>query len=234
MRILPRSLRRKSSSEAGFSLAELLSTVVILGVLTSVVAAMFITSVQAMHDNTVRLDQVNTGRTAMETMTRVLRTSVLPSSLVSCGATCTADTAFLTASQRTVSFYADIDNPGNSVGPSRVTIAVDSSGNLTESIQPPDPGSAATGYTWNTASLMRSKLLAQGVSTTANLFTYYLYGSTTPYTTVTGTPLQDVDAIDILLKVGLPGTQATPTTTVERVSLPNVDTIIESSATPSP
>jgi hypothetical protein len=78
-------------------------------------------------------------------------------------------------------------------------------------------------------------LLAKGVMTSPNLFTYYLFGSTTPFVgTLSGTQLANVDAVDIVLKVDLPNAKVAPTTYVQRVSLPNVDTVIESTATPSP
>jgi prepilin-type N-terminal cleavage/methylation domain-containing protein len=232
--ILRRVRLRAARNDDGLTLVEMLSTLVIMGVLTSIISAMFITSVRAMHDNNIRLDQINTGRTAMDTMTRVIRTSVLPSSLASCAGACSGTgAAFLTATPTKMSFYADIDNSNNVVGPTQVAIWVDASGNLLESLQRPDPGSAVTGYTWTTPSLMHTVLLAKGVQTT-NLFTYYLFGSAAPYTTVTGTPLASVDAVDIVLKVDLPNTKASATTYVQRVSLPNVDTIIESTASASP
>jgi prepilin-type N-terminal cleavage/methylation domain-containing protein len=230
---LRRVRSRAARNDDGLTLVEMLSTLVIMGVLTSIISAMFITSMRAMHDNGIRLDQVNTGRTAMDTMTRVIRTSVLPSSLASCSGPCGPGAAFLTAAPTTMSFYADIDNANNAVGPTQVSIWVDASGNLFESLQRPDPGSAVTGYTWTTASLKHTILLAKGVQTT-NLFTYYQFGSSTPYTTVIGTSLANVDAVDILLKVDLPNTKASATTYVQRVSLPNVDTIIESTASASP
>jgi prepilin-type N-terminal cleavage/methylation domain-containing protein len=234
MAIIHRIRQRAGRSDDGLTLVEMLSTLVIMGVLTSIVSAMFITSVRAMHDNNIRLDQINTGRTAMDTITRVVRTSVLPSSLASCAGACSSgNTAFLQATPTSMSFYADIDNTNNTVGPTQVAIWIDAAGNLFESTQRPDPGSAPTGYAWTIASLKHTILLAKGVQST-NLFTYYQFGSTVKYTTVTGTALANVDAVDIVLKVDLPNTKAGATTYVQRVSLPNVDTIIQATASASP
>jgi prepilin-type N-terminal cleavage/methylation domain-containing protein len=237
MRIVRRLRRTSGRGEDGFSLVEMLSTMVVMGVLTSIVSTMLITSVKATHDNSIRIDQINSGRIAMESMTRVIRTAVLPASLASCASACGATTAFITATPTTMSFYADVDNAANAIGPSQIIINLDAAGNLTESVQRPDPGSATTGYTWNNASLKRVNLLAKGVQSAAgaNLFTYYLFGSSTPFAgSVTGTNLANVDAVDILLKVDLPNAKVAPTTYVQRVSLPNVDTVIESTASPSP
>ena len=177
----------------------------------------------------------------MESMSRLLRTAVLPSSLATC-TSCGAQAAFIQGSAFKVAFYANIDNGGNTVGPSQVVFSVDASGTLTQTVQPPDPGSASVGYTWTPCTIgatgcqLRQTVLATGVQTTGQpLFTYYAFGSQTPMTgTLTAAQLSNVDAVDILLTSTLSAsTGATgPVTFVQRISLPNVDTVIEATQSP--
>lgn len=225
--------------DAGFSLAEVLVVMLVMGILGSAVSALFIASIKTTESTSARLNQENSDRTAMDVMSRALRTAVLPSSLASCSPTCGATAAFIQGSAFKVAFYADIDNPNNTVGPSQVTFTVDASGNLMETIQPADAGSASTGYTWTPCTYgtagcaLRKKLLATGVITSgANLFTYYSYGSTTPITgNLTATQLANVDAVDLVLSVHQSTAKSvTPTTYVNRVALPNVDTVVQASA----
>src|SRR5690348_16728808 len=146
---LLRSFRAaRARTDAGFTLAELLSVMVIMGVLGTAVSTLFISSIKTTQSTSTRLDQANAGRIAMDTITRVLRTAVMPASLASCSPSCGSQAAFIQGSAYKVAFYADIDNPDNAVGPSQVTFSVDASGNLIETVQPADAGSAATGYTW--------------------------------------------------------------------------------------
>ena len=79
-------------------------------------------------------------------------------------------------------------------------------------------------------------MLATGVVTSgANLFTYYSFGSQTPITGVlTAQQLANVDAVDLVLSTAPTGGSVSkaPVTFVQRVALPNVDTVIEASQSP--
>jgi len=232
-------LRRlaRDRGDAGFTLAELLCVMVALGVLTTAVAFLFVTDLKVTGQNKARLDQQNSGRLAMDSISRVLRTAVTPKSLASCGDSCGAAAAFMSGDAFKVSFYADINNDGGTVGPSEVTLSVDDDGVLRQTVRPADPGSAAVGFTWDctlgtAGCTMRTTVLASGVQkNVGNLFTYYAYGSDTPITgTLNATQLADVDAIDISLTTrAADGAEVMPTTFIGRVSLPNVDTVVEAS-----
>jgi hypothetical protein len=174
-------------------------------------------------------------------MTRALRTAVVPVQL-SDGACGSCTNAFISGGPFSVSFYADIDNPGNTVGPSQVVFAVDAAGHLTETIQPPDPSSVASGnFSWTGTNvptctpgaagcLKRRMGLADGVqqNPAKPLFSYYPYGSNTPLTgTLDADQLKNVDAIDVVLSVKLPTKNVVvPTQYVERIALSNVDVYV--------
>jgi hypothetical protein len=165
----------------------------------------------------------------------------LPSSLASC-TDCGASAAFIQGSPFKVAFYANIDNDDNAIGPSQVVFSVDASGKLIQTVQPADPGSASAGYTWTPCTLgapgcrLRQTVLATGVQTGGQaLFTYYAFGSQTPMAgTLTAAQLQYVDAVDIELTSNMVAGigRAAPVTFVQRVSLPNVDTVIEATQSP--
>jgi prepilin-type N-terminal cleavage/methylation domain-containing protein len=240
---ISRRRRHVTEGDDGFSLTEMLSTLVIMGVLTAIVSTMFITSLKATQSNAGRLEQQNSGRTAMESLSRIIRGAVLPSSLGTCSTTCSSGAAaFIQGNATSMSFYTDVDNSNNAYGPSQVTLSVSAGGVLTQTTQQADPGSASVGYTWTTCTYLaagcskRVVVLAQGVVTTGNLFTYYTFGSTTPITgTLSAPQLANVDAVDIYLQIKLTSSAKAATSTfVQRVSLPNVDTLIEATATPGP
>lgn len=241
-RLVLRLLREaRARRDAGFTLAELLVTMLVLGILMTAVSALFIADLKSTKTTAVRLKQTNQGRIAMESMSRIMRTAVLPSSLASC-TNCGATAAFIQGSPFKVAFYANIDNGDNAVGPSQVVFYVDASGNLIQTVQPADAGSASIGYTWTSCALgavgcsLRQTVLATGVQTGGQaLFTYYAFGSTTPLAgSLNVAQLQYVDAVDIELTSNMAAGigRAAPVTFVQRVSLPNVDTVIEATQSP--
>ncbi len=232
--------RQSRNRDGGFTLAEVLVAMLTLGILLTAVSALFFANLKSTQTTSVRVKQTNQTRLAMESMSRILRTAVLPSSLASC-TNCGATTAFIQGSAFRVAFYANIDNGSNAVGPSQVVFAVDANGTLTQTVQPPDPGSASVGYTWTTCTLgapgcsLRQTVLATGVRMSGDpLFTYYAFGSQTPMTgTLTATQLSNVDAVDIELSTELQGGRTSaPVTLIQRVALPNVDTVIEATQSP--
>jgi prepilin-type N-terminal cleavage/methylation domain-containing protein len=227
----------RSGKDGGFTLAEMLCAMLVLGMLMTAVSALFIADMKSTETTNSRVSQANEGRVAMESMSRILRTAVLPSSLASCSS-CGATAAFIQGTAFKVSFYADINNDNNSTGPSQVVFKVDANGTLIQTVQPADPGSGATGYTWTSCTLgapgcsLRQTVLATGVVTSGpNLFTYYSFGSQTPITGVlTAQQLANVDAVDIVLSTTSSGAAGkAPVTFVQRIALPNVDTVIEAS-----
>jgi hypothetical protein len=189
-----------------------------------------------------RLDQDNSATLAMEHVSRNLRTAVLQSQLTTaCTLAACTDSAFLLGSPTSVQFYADVDNPKNSIGPSRVTYQV-VGGVLTESIQRPDsPTPDATGYHYCTPGptcAVRTVTLATGVDTTNAVFTYYTAAApTTAMAMGTGNvlaaaQLKTVDSIDVNLTVLLPGgANVAGASLVQRVALPNADSVVRTDGT---
>jgi prepilin-type N-terminal cleavage/methylation domain-containing protein len=226
--------------ESGFTLTEMLVSAIVIALISAMVSTVIITTVRQTQVTATRNTQGNQARVAMEAISKALRLTVVP---IEVSDNCTLCTnAFIQGTGSSVSFFADINNPApGNVGPSEVVFAVDASGVLTETLQPPDANSVGSGnFQWTGANvptctpgaigcLKKVSFLASGVKTsTTPLFTYYAYGTTTPLTTIGPADLSSIDSIDVQITVQLPNRPAVaPTVLVERLALSNVDVYVQ-------
>jgi hypothetical protein len=156
--------------------------------------------------------------------------------------------SFLQGTTTSMKFYANLDNVGNSVGPSQITYTIGTSGAdagvLIEKVQLPDPWAAgATSFTYCNAETgtptadckarLTVRRLASGVisSSTEPLFGYIAgtNGSEMALAggTLSGPQIDDVLAIELTLKVKTPSpTKPGPTTYIQRVQLPNTQAVL--------
>lgn len=235
-------LRRIRRTDDGVTLTELLVTMVVLGVLVSATVLMVNASMRVSSANKERLDQSNSATIAMQRVSRTLRTAVLQSQLTT---TCTlaicTESAFLKGTPTSVQFYADVDNPKNSVGPSRVTYDV-TGGVLTETLQKPDsPTPDAAGYHYCTPGpgcAIRTTVLATDVQSAAAIFSFYTAAdpvnaiALSMGSQLTATQLKAVDSIDVSLNVQRAGgANVAGASMVQRVALPNADSVVRTDGT---
>lgn len=169
-----RALAARLAKEAkGVSMVELLVVMAIMGIVGTVLGTLVFTSTRITTTTQERLNEINDGRTAMDTMARVIRTAIRPL-WVTCGSvsvgcpTNVPSVAIETANPTYLRFYADIDNvlrptassaslaPAN--GPSLVEIYTTTDPTtgrtiLVETILPavPSAGPSGTTYTWPNA-----------------------------------------------------------------------------------
>ena len=95
MRTLLAALKDRLRHDEGFTLAEMLAVMAMLGVITSVAFGALIASRKTVTGTAVRFDQVQQAKAATESMTRTLRTAVVPTQVFATCSTC--GSAFLTA-----------------------------------------------------------------------------------------------------------------------------------------
>jgi len=234
-----RERREAAPGDEGYTLVEM---VVVVGILTVVLAAVqgtLIMTNKAVGQNAARLDQSQQARVAIDSMTRNLRTAVLPSQL-NCSSCASA--AFINGTATSVAFYANINNDANAIGPSQVTYTI-TAGVLHETIQPPDAHAVGVyNYTWTSCSpgpgcSKIDRVLARGVLTAAPaaaLFTYYdKSGAAITTLPLTATDLAKVDSVDVVIQVDSSVSSAiNPTTLTQRVTLPNADSVPQPSSSP--
>jgi type II secretory pathway pseudopilin PulG len=240
-----RILGRARRGDAGITLVETAVTMLILGFVSASVMVLMNGAQKMSFENGARLDQINAGRVAIEAMSRNLRAAIMPSQL---GSTCAdpllvndpscAPAAFVSGTPTAVQFYANTDNANNVLGPSKVTYLLGGVGGteLIERIQRADARPAgSTTYTYCAPSPscpVRERVLARGVVTGTPLFTYYDgAGTVMPQTTLDANALARVDAIEVTVAVRSPRGAVAPATFLQRVALPNADTVVRNDGT---
>lgn len=228
---LVRALRRDRSDE-GTTMAEMLTVVVILGVVLAIVQGTVILAQKTTNSVTNRKVTSNEAKVAIDAMSRNLRTAVLPQLVAGASCPTCATVAFVQGTATSVQFYANNNDDPLRLGPSKVTYTL-TNGVLTERQQKPDPHAADTFvYTYctpnTTTCVVPDRVLARGITTT-KLFTYYdRSGAELTGTSLNATQLAKVDSMDVVVPAV---TGATTSTLIQRVTLPNADSLPEPSAT---
>jgi prepilin-type N-terminal cleavage/methylation domain-containing protein len=234
---------RAARGEHGFTLIEMLTVVFLLGIIIAVSMGELAGAQGTTRNNAYRVDQTQQAKAAIETMSKELRTAVLPSQILGSCSGC-SQAAFLSANWNSVQFYANVDNPSNTVGPSQVSYTLQGSASpyaLVEVIRPPD-AHAATDYNYQYTCTngvgschVYTRTIASSVvaSATNPLFAYYDYSGNLLTVPITGAAnLANVDSVSLSLTV-----QANPrqqgSTVLTHVTLPNADALVQSTASPS-
>ena len=217
---------------------EVLATVALLSLILAMAAEALMLVTRTVGQNATRMDQTMQAKTAIESMTRTLRTAIMPTQL---NATCTGCDigAFISGDSTYVQFYANIDNniagtgtDPNQNGPRKVRYSMDAAGVLTETVQKPNV------HAWNdynfvyctpgtTGCVVTSRIIARNVVPGSQLFTYYdkLGAALAVPLQAATSRLSSVDSIDIALTVRVNGVVGGSTVNT-RVTLPNADSVI--------
>jgi len=225
---------KTEAADGGYTMMEMVVVVMILGIVLAMVQTTLILTQRTVAGTGARVNQTQQARVAIDSITKVLRTAVLPSQLNGTGSSSSA-AAFIQGTSTSVQFYANINNDANIIGPSQVTYAVSASGTLTEKVQPPDAHAAGNynyQYTCTTCAVIR--VLATNVSTSQAMFTYYTQsGATITDPVLTAADLSSVDSVDVVVQVKASANQTIQATTLyERVTLPNADSVAIATSSP--
>lgn len=240
---------RASREDGGFSLIELLVSMSIFGLILSLVIGLMITAQKQTAATGIRLDDIDQARTAIDSLSRTVRTAVEPAQLqvgcTSCRGPASTSTALTAAQPALLQLFA---NGGSAGGPSLVTFtaAYDSArgqGVLTKVVQAADAGSAPnftyTSCTIGPGCLITSQPIVRGLTwpLPRALFNYFdnTGAELVPAAGASLAPQQliAVDSVAINLSVKTPNQYNTgPTSIASRVSLPNAGSGVL--ATPSP
>ena len=252
---MARLRRSRGTRDQGTSLVEMLVTMALLTIVIAATITFIIGFTRTNAKNVSLQDQVDTGRSASQMMTKTLRTAVMPSQLTASCTACTED-AFVLGQDYAVQFYANINNPGNTVGPSRVTYTVATSGpnagDLVEKVQQPDSNvPTATVYAYCAAEQagasaackgrLATRILAKGVqfTTSTPLFQYYDANGTrlVPPTGggLTVADLGKVLQVELTVKVqAQSASRMNATTYIQRITLPNAQAVLRQSEETTP
>jgi hypothetical protein len=213
--------RSRAAGEQGQTLFELVCVVLMLGMVLLVVYQGIDSMTRAIGGTERRLANLDEGRTLMAVTTKDIRTATRLQAGTS---------PFVTADQREVIFYANLNNNGSSGsvvenGPRRVRIFVDTDSQLIEEVLKPAASSVPPAYTYTGTPTRRfvGRYVANAVS--EPIFRYYDVDGAE----LTSTPLSSTDRLAVRsVKVTLSIRRATAfpvanTTLVNTVRLPNVD-----------
>ena len=229
--------RTRALDDSGMSLIEMLVACALFVLLITMISTVAILGMRTASGMQARLDNSIQGNTGMAAAGKILRTAVLPDQLDNQACTNCGDTAIVTATDRLITFYANLDNTGQ--GPSLVTLEVlqdpnaAGTGILRQTRIPPTPV-AGGGYRFCTHATDATCAVDADVRTLARgllwpspaIFAYYDFnGASVDGTTVTADNLPRISSVDIAITVDA-NTRRTdvPTATmVQRVRLPNAD-----------
>jgi hypothetical protein len=233
--LLRRASDRLRRDERGTSLVEMMVVIMLTTMILTLAASTMILGQRMAGSSAIRLDNSAQTRLGMETITKLMRTAVIPTQLMVEGQTCVgcSTTMVISASATSISFYANVNNNLSTaaIGPSRVTYsvvqdAVHKWGNLVEQVQAPQAGASAGQYTFcaGAGCAVQSRVVARGLQwPAAAMFTYY--DATDAILTalpLSSTDLGKIDSIDVGLVVRTSTAYNTPSTSVvQRVALSN-------------
>ena len=207
-------LFRRRDERGQSSMAEVMVTVLLLGIVMGFVYKAVDTTQYAIAGETARLANLDEARTLMAVTTKDLRTAtrLVPGT-----------SPFVAATDNEVTFYANLNNTTG--GPRRIRIYVDATSELIAQAWNPDPTSISPNYTYTGTPVPR--YVGRFVANPANqpIFTYYAQGSSTPLPTpLSAQSLLAVYSVKVTLVVRKQTTlPLRPVTLVNQVRLPNVD-----------
>ena len=159
------ALRRRlgPAAEAGVSLVELIVTMMVTGIVLTIVAAMFINVAKVTADANGTNTRTSVAANVMNEMSKVIRTAANNATASSED----PDPAIVSGTASALTVYSYVDTSPTAPAPTKVTFRVDTSGNVWED----RIAGAASGSYWVFTGTATSRNLGAPI-TSAGLFTY--------------------------------------------------------------
>ncbi len=228
-------LRRALRDDRGLGLPELLITMVLIGVLTSAVVALFSSIASTFTKERSATDSANIAAIGMNEVTRIIRSGTEVPLLGG-----SRQRAVVAAGEDFLEFHAFIDTDSTSPEPVRVRFEIDGDRDLIEQRW---TAIATSADTWtfppSTATPDSERVIARKITPGTHLFTYF--ASTDPAATAMTVPTAGFTAAELssIRQVGVSLTvqadltdRAQPVTLVNRVGIPNLGVNVFGATTP--
>ena len=215
-----------NEGDEGIGLAELVVTMFLGTLVLVILGTTFAATRGTVSGVSARTQNTQQQRSAMNALTKSIRTAIVPKRVVVVGANFSAATTAITtpfcrANANELFFYGNT-NPGSL--PVLLRYSVDASGNLLEQAKPAPNTSDVAPCT--TTTFTTKRIIASNVQTSTDIFSYVKQdGSVLPMTAgaLPSTSFASVDSVRISLDIATPTNPAVPATTVQtQVMLPNV------------
>lgn len=201
--------------EDGFTLPEVL-TACLIGIVVLLAAFGLLDSAVGLTSKVnERVDAIQRGRQAMDTITRDLRSQVcvITNTTVNGVPTSTTAPSLIAGSGTAIDLYVDLSDGSGATPPQRRTLTFDAgTRRITQTIYVPtgSPGSYVFPTTPTRSSVVLGNVVQQGATP---VFQYFAYGSSTPLSAAAGLSSADrAKVVRILVTYVTRGTNTTTTT----------------------
>jgi prepilin-type N-terminal cleavage/methylation domain-containing protein len=211
--VLARLRRIRRDGDRGLTLAELMVTMLLLGIVGSIMLGAVVTVTTTVTKTQARADSLDVSRLGMARLTKSIRSGM---AIQQAGAADKPPFAEIGPNQLTV--YASLGTV-----PTKITYSINSNRELVEQWY---TGNAASNPYWTFSATPRTTVIARKIPTTAGaLFTYYDYNGAllANQTSTSVTDLSQVRSVKIALTVDVdPARAGGPVTVSSTVVLPNL------------
>jgi Tfp pilus assembly protein PilW len=216
VRTLRRRRDRIDRDERGVSLVELMATVLLLGIVMSVIFTSIASTQTNIKGMSNRLENLEEARVLMGVLTKDIRTAVRLGAGTS---------PFVLADKNEAIFYGNLSTTS---APKRVHIFINSSSVLIEETRDHDPGTTAPNYTYTSGAIAtKVRLVGQYLANDATrpMFTYLdANGNALGPTPLSAAQRLSIKSVRITLDVKKSSALTSDfTELVNRVRLPNID-----------
>ncbi|MBX3099273.1 MAG: prepilin-type N-terminal cleavage/methylation domain-containing protein [Salinibacterium sp.] len=219
MTSLRTALRRRldPDSENGVSLVELIVTMMVTGIVLTIVAAMFVNVAKVTADANGTNTRSSVAANVMNEMSKVIRVAANNATASSED----PDPAIVAGTASTLTVYSYVDTSPTAPAPTKVTFRVDANGNVWED----RVAGAASGSYWTFTGTSTSRNLGAPITATT-LFTYLDQGGQTVVPGGTGLTLaqrNSVASIKVTVTIAnTPTLGSDPIVIINTVGMPNL------------